>query len=418
MNYIWILIWTLLGVQTTTAQVGDLPDQSKALEIGSDFIPVHDIKLMRGTMKKIDWKRLEQKVVLLDFFDTYCGSCIQAMPKLQQLKDAYPDKFEVITVTWQDKATVDKFFAQNAYLKENKVNLSVIYEDKVLKMRFPHQTVPHAVLLYKGKVRAITSGGFITRESITSLYQNGTIELPLKNDFASYRLPGDTKVDEDSLRLGTIITGYQNGIPFRAFTFEKDSLNGGYKSSLYNSSIYNALLGLAAKASIKKSVYVPRMDRVVWKVKNPGKYYDFEGNPEWDIKYAICYERFDTIHRSDSLQARIIMDDFAGFFNLKVYASVQKAKVLKLEKTEIKPFGAQPNQKALTYRGTAVFAGFTDLSGKFPPIVDNVNSDVSIEIYPYRTLEELNEQLVAYGIKAVYGLEDLEVLVIEELDNE
>lgn len=417
-NYLLTILYIGLSAGILIGQPKEAPDLSHAIHVGDTFEAPKAIQLMRGNTQKIDWKKLENKVVLLDFFETSCGTCIQTMPKLQKLKEQYPDQFEVIVVTWQDKLTMEKFFASNDYLKEHQVNLPVIYGDTYLKGLFPHRMVPHAVLLYKGKVQAITTSGFVTPESVLKLHREGSINLPLKDDFGKRDLLGKLGSTTNNFKLGTLITGYQNGVPYQTLTFEADNLTGLYKSSMYNTSIYSALLGLAARVNLKKTIYIPRMDRVVWKTNDPSKYYNFSNLTEeqWMVDNAICYERFDNKSRTDSMQARVILNDFANYYGLKVYTELRNMKVLVLDSTSFKPFKTLENIKAMTYLGTAVFAGFTDLSERFPPVVDKVKSDIKIEIYPYDTLEELNVQLAGYGIKAEMGFEEIEVLVIEEID--
>lgn len=39
------------------------------------------------------------KLVLIDFWETWCGPCLQVFPAMQQLHEEYPDKFEVLAVT-------------------------------------------------------------------------------------------------------------------------------------------------------------------------------------------------------------------------------------------------------------------------------------------------------------------------------
>lgn len=186
---------------------------------------------------------------------------------------------------------------------------------------------------------------------------------------------------------------------------------------MYNTSIYSALLGLAAKANLKKTMYIPRVDRVVWKVKDAAKYYDFDNNGDlWMLNNAINYERYDLGQRSDSLQARIILNDFAAFYNLKISVGIKKMECLVLNPCPIKPYKGMEGISVMSYSNSTVFAGFTDLSEEFPPVVDKVSIRDRMEISAYNNLEELNEQLANYGIKAEIGMEEIEVLIIEEID--
>lgn len=41
----------------------------------------------------------EGKVLVIDFWETWCGPCLQVFPSLQELREEYPDNFEVLAVT-------------------------------------------------------------------------------------------------------------------------------------------------------------------------------------------------------------------------------------------------------------------------------------------------------------------------------
>jgi thiol-disulfide isomerase/thioredoxin len=41
----------------------------------------------------------EGKFLIIDFWETWCGPCLQVFPSLDQLREEYPDNFEVLAVT-------------------------------------------------------------------------------------------------------------------------------------------------------------------------------------------------------------------------------------------------------------------------------------------------------------------------------
>ncbi len=41
----------------------------------------------------------EGKVLMIDFWETWCGPCLQVFPALQELREEYPDNFAVLAVT-------------------------------------------------------------------------------------------------------------------------------------------------------------------------------------------------------------------------------------------------------------------------------------------------------------------------------
>lgn len=413
MNFIK-LIATAYLILLTNIYANGQTDLSKALKIGDSFVPPNAIQQMRGTGKGIELKNLADKVVILDFFDTYCGTCIQSMPKLQKLQHKLKDKVQIITVGWQDRTTLEKFYASNQFLKESKVNLPVIYSDNYLKERFPHQSVPHVVFLYKGKVQAITGSDLITEGNILTLFDKGAIDLPLKDDFRKGNLRGMAK---DSIHFkGTVsLSGYQNGVPFESFRRVQDSITNLQKTSFYNVSVYSAVMSTWAK--IEKSDYVPRPERLLLKVKDPNRYEDISNlGASWYKEHAISYERLDFFKRTDSAQARIVLQDLHSFLGIRTYKMMQKMDCLILEPCPIKPYTGQESLKGMSYNGTAVLAVMTDLGRQFPPILDKVKSKEKIVLGSYKSLQEMNEQLAQYGIKAEIGTGEQEVLVIEEVE--
>jgi len=409
---LFIQLFTWVG--SAHPQSNKSTDLSKALKVGDTFVPPATVQLMRGQLKTIDWKKLENKVVILDFFDTYCGTCIELMPKLQKLQDTYPDKVQIFNVGWQDKETLDKFFKSNAYLKEHNVNLSVIYADKYLKEHFPHAGAPHVVFLHQGKVQAITFFKQVTAENILTLHNKGSIKLPYKNDFGTVDLSTKTNPIEN-LKSSITITGYQDGVPIEAFATSFDTVTGQFKTSMMNRPIFRALI--SATTRIKKSDFYIRDDRVVWKVKNPGKYDDLNNVGEsWLSENGICYERIDRKQRPDSVQARLVLDDLHRLLGIKSYYSTKTMKCLLLKPGTVRNSTAPTTGTRPVYANSDVLAGFIDFSNLFPPAVDLVKRKERIQIGSFKNLEELNDQLGPYGIEAVIDDYSIPVFVVEEVE--
>jgi len=417
LKLIALQICLLITFSTAHAKPNQKVDFSKALKVGDTFIPPSSVQLMRGEVKKIDWKALENKVVILDFFDTFCGTCIQSMPELQEIQHKLKDKLQIFNVAWQDKATLDKFYATNAFLKENNVNLSVIYADKYLKQRFPHQSAPHVIFLFKGKVHAVTGNRLVTEENILKLYNTGTISLPLKDDFGKGDLAGQIDNDSQKTREGVWITGYQDGVPGESMRIKKDSISGLIKTSFYNVSICSAIQFTWAKIRSTPSKYIPRAERRILKVKNPDRYDDLSNVGDvWYTKNAISYERLDRMDRPDSARARIVLNDLHNFFGIRSYKTMKEIDCLIFKPCPVKPYTGKMLEGAMVYSGTDVLATMTDLGEQFPPALDLVKSDQKITIGAYTNLLEFNEQLAAYGIEAVLGRGIQEVMVIEEVN--
>jgi len=47
----------------------------------------------------VDLTDFHGKLVLIDFWESWCGPCLQVFPAMQELREEYPDEFEMLAVT-------------------------------------------------------------------------------------------------------------------------------------------------------------------------------------------------------------------------------------------------------------------------------------------------------------------------------
>ena len=76
-------------------------------------LPGHEIEVKGTTLegKALDWKTYRGKVVLVDFWATWCGPCRAEIPHMKELYEAYKDRgFEIVGVSIDSKrADLEKF---------------------------------------------------------------------------------------------------------------------------------------------------------------------------------------------------------------------------------------------------------------------------------------------------------------------
>ncbi|WP_321311531.1 TlpA disulfide reductase family protein [Halarcobacter sp.] len=92
-------------------------------EITSQLMPKITLE---KTADGIDFKELKGKVVLLNFFATWCPPCKAEIPHLINLKNKYKDNFEIIAVNMGEKNGVlseDKKIQD--FIKEYNINYNV-----------------------------------------------------------------------------------------------------------------------------------------------------------------------------------------------------------------------------------------------------------------------------------------------------
>jgi len=87
------------------------PD-SAILKVG-DAPPALDFKVYKSS-KTIDWSSLKNRVIVLEFWATWCPPCVENIPKMDSLAEIYSGKaFSFISVTYETEGMVEKFLRQH-----------------------------------------------------------------------------------------------------------------------------------------------------------------------------------------------------------------------------------------------------------------------------------------------------------------
>lgn len=88
----------------------------------------------------------QSKPVLLVFWATWCESCKEEIPKLNQLVSTYQGRIEFASINVQDEAT-----AVQKFLIENRVDFPVLADpDEKISNLFEVTALPSVLLLAKG----------------------------------------------------------------------------------------------------------------------------------------------------------------------------------------------------------------------------------------------------------------------------
>ncbi len=106
--------------------------------------------------EQLSLEKLEDKIVILDFWAPWCKPCNALTPYLEYLAKEYKDQVEVIQI-----ATSTKEKDLNNYLKEHKPSLTFVYDrDNKLSRDYNVLGLPTLVRVENGKVIS-TSLGFM-----------------------------------------------------------------------------------------------------------------------------------------------------------------------------------------------------------------------------------------------------------------
>jgi thiol-disulfide isomerase/thioredoxin len=175
----------------------------------------------RDTIRLGEYK---DKLIILDFWATWCGACIKKFPQIGEYQSVFGDKLHFIGATSDEKLRVSTFIDRHRAIdKSSFVPLTVVAAD-ILQKYFPYQAVPQYVWIdKKGVVIAITDDSDITEVNISKFISGDIFFYSLKQDLTNFDYSAPLFVqgngsDTPTIRHRSILTGPINGLGLRIST--------------------------------------------------------------------------------------------------------------------------------------------------------------------------------------------------------
>ncbi|QSS97577.1 TlpA family protein disulfide reductase [Psychroflexus sp. ALD_RP9] len=99
--------------------------------------------LLERDNEKINFSNSKSKVVVINYWATWCGPCIAEMQSLQDLYNRYKENIDFYFITSDDKTKV------NTFLKNNNYNLPVYYSLSVPPEKLRSSSLPTTYVVSK-----------------------------------------------------------------------------------------------------------------------------------------------------------------------------------------------------------------------------------------------------------------------------
>jgi thiol-disulfide isomerase/thioredoxin len=347
------------------------------------------------------------KVVILDFWATWCAPCIKSFPQLEELQTKFTNDIQIITITDDPEERIKRF------LEKREMNLPIVIDEKrELAKDFPHRAIPHTVVIDKsGIVKAITTSSEISEDFINKVLKNQEVNLKEKKDAINFD-PSVPLSGNENFTFQITITPFKDGYPSFANPMGGEGPYNGRRIIATN---------LSARSLYEIAYQFPTGIRTVVEVTDKSKF-------EWNRQNAIC---FDLIVPEDLAENRFSimkqhLDIYFGYASL-IEERVRPVKILKqIEgmKIEIKEsqkgieLFASYGGRGLSMKGSPMetIASFLE-SQLNKPVVNETNLtklyDLELPWYNENP-EQIHEELKKIGLEIIDAERKIEVLVIKD----
>ncbi len=159
-----MLVCNSLHTNAATPKVGDA-----APEIAIETL------LQASAGDQATFKSLKGKAVVLEFWATWCGPCVAAIPHLNELADKFKDRgVQFISVTDESKAIIEPF------IKKRAIHTWLALDtDRSTFKSYEVKGIPHTVLVdQEGKIAGITYPDFLTEAVLDDLLAGKPLQVP------------------------------------------------------------------------------------------------------------------------------------------------------------------------------------------------------------------------------------------------
>ena len=210
-------------------------DLKTPLKIG-DRVPEYQFHhILNYKSKTANISDFNGKLLILDFWATWCPPCIASMPAMHELQQKFGNKIQIILVNDnEDKAKVDLFIKRRSAIKKSRITLPLAYSDAVLsKSLFSHQEIPAFFWIDgTGTLRQKTSKIEVNEKNIEALLKGKAIAAP---DTRRIPMPSELRNDTNLVWKSQLLKDTLEGTgPFLRLMKNKDGFSAivAFRSSV------------------------------------------------------------------------------------------------------------------------------------------------------------------------------------------
>jgi len=413
-----------------------------------ETVPDLELKMLNYSKPTLRFSELKGKVVILDFWSTWCSICIRQLPIFARLQTQYKKDLFILPVGFDgnENNSISKFVAKRIG-SDQEIKLPVAIQsrrDTALMALFPFQGLPHEVWIGKdGKLLAITDHQQVTKENIEKILSGKPNPLTQKEFDKSFDKRKPLFLDGNGgegnkFITRSLITPYIRGI---ASVESKSSDTSGTRLFMSNTPLPYLFKTPYQKldtsiASIFEFDYLNKRLLIETKQRSLFKNWPKEEQAtaaeidSFKKKYLFTYELILPPSFSLPEAYKIMLQDLQTAFRINSGIEKRRVKCLSLVRTssddKIKstiknnqPYQFNHNNDSVSFKNISLslFIRYFNMHFDMPLIVDNTDytGNVSLEMeMKDQTLPTLREALRKYDLDLVETEREIEMIVLKD----
>jgi thiol-disulfide isomerase/thioredoxin len=160
---------------------------TKPLNVGDTIPYIILTDVVNFPVSEIQLSSYKGKVLILDFWATWCNSCVHNFPKIDSFQKKHSNQLQFVLInhlshTGNTNEQVHSFFKYRKKLAKHLRNIPVCTDTtQLLRQLFPHTFIPHYIWISPtGTLLAITNSDALTDENIRFAMSGKPLPVPPK----------------------------------------------------------------------------------------------------------------------------------------------------------------------------------------------------------------------------------------------
>ncbi|MDI9864995.1 TlpA disulfide reductase family protein [Flectobacillus sp. DC10W] len=363
-----------------------------------------------GNEKIINLRELRGKVVILEFWATYCAPCIPSLSHFERIKKQYGNAVEIIAISDENRDKVDAFIAKRNI---HNVLFGMDWGHKLNELFF-HHFIPHTVVIDKnGVVKAFTAPDEIDAEIVGKLIRNQRVEIVMKQEFQN-AIANNNSNNTISNKTTTVLSNANNTPNINELRISLSPYVEGKPTEFIKESEKHWVFTNCTLSLMYQILYNQKDSRVKLEVPDESKYASEPNN-----QYCL------TVHIPESIDKsvqEVALNQLAQLFPLKAKFELRSQTVFVLEKADSSVVVSSSDSTGIIQKGLTIkdLVGYLESN---PHLVNNL-AVLNQTALPDTTLIDLDwfqnyndavpNKLKTLGLKGTEQMVDLNCLILYE----